>query len=75
MQLQHGLHLRNMILLGWKEFRGGCSFCYEQLLAYSSVSAMITLLNWLTLGQRRNYLKLVMLHKITRGFAEIPSLA
>ena len=42
---------------------------------YSSVSAMITSLNWPTLEQRRNYLKLVMFYKIIRGFAIIPSLS
>ena len=39
---------------------------------YSRVSAMTTWLNWPTLEQRRNYLKLVMLYKIIRGFAVIP---
>ena len=36
---------------------------------------MITSLNWPTLEQRRNYLKLVMFYKIIRGFALIPSLS
>ena len=36
---------------------------------------MITSLNWPTLEQRRNYYKLVMMHKITRALAVIPSLS
>ena len=35
---------------------------------------MITSLNWPTLEQRRNYFKLVMMQKITRALAVIPSL-
>ena len=35
---------------------------------------MITSLNWPTLEQRRNYYKLVMMYKITRALAVIPSL-
>ena len=38
----------------------------------SSVSAMIASLNGPTLLQRRNYLKLIMMYKITRGLAETP---
>ena len=41
---------------------------------YNSVTAMITSLNWPTLEQCRNYYKLVMIHKITRALAVIPSL-
>ena len=55
--------------------RAACSFCYERLLQVQQCSAMITALNWLTLEQSRNYLKLVMLYKITRGLVEIPSLS
>ena len=36
---------------------------------------MITSLNWSSLEQRRNSLKLVMFYKIIRGFAVIPSLS
>ena len=35
----------------------------------SRVSTMIASLNWPTLEQRRNYLKLIMMCKITKGLA------
>ena len=52
--------------------RAAC-FVMSDYSRYSSVSAVITSLNWPTLEQCRNYLKLVILYKIIRGFAVIPS--
>ena len=37
-------------------------------------SAMIQQLNWSTLELQRNYLKLIMLYKIAKGFVNIPSI-
>ena len=47
--------------------RRAAQFVANDYFRYSSVSPMITSLTWPYLEQRRNYLKLVMMYKITRG--------
>ena len=53
--------------------RSAARYVMNDYFYFSSVTAMMHQLNWPTLELQRNYLKLIMLYKIAKGFIEIPS--